>query len=246
MKGMFILAWRNIKETVREPLSLVFCIGFPLIMLVLMQVIFMNMEFVPANFAIESYASGICVFGFTFTGLFVALQISSDKNTSFIRRINISPINKLCYYGSYFFSALPVALCQTVLFFCVALIFGFPFNGNFFLSIIYLLFSACFYIFVGLLIGSLCANEKQTGPVSSIFISLTGILGGVFMPVDAFKGGFATFINLLPFSHSVQIASELQTAGAGCIYPHVLYLLGYIAVIAAVITLIEKLKSLKK
>ena len=232
----------------RDPLSLIFCLGFPLVMLLIMQIVFVSLDLdaVPPNFLITSYASGICVFGFTFTSLYVALQIASDKNTSFMKRIDISPINKFQYYCSFFLSALPMALIQIVLFFLVALIFGFPFDGNFFLSILYLLPSAMFYICVGILIGALCKNEKQTGPIASIFISLVGIFGGVFMPITSFKGGFATFINLLPFSHSVFIGSELQTVGASCIYPHVLYLLFYIVLIIAVVAIIEKVRQRKK
>ena len=246
MRKCLILSRRNIKEMLRDPLSLVFCLGFPLVMLLLMQIIFTNLEFVPDNFAITSYASGICVFGYTFTCLYVAMQISSDKNTSFIKRIDVSPVGKFGYYGSFFISALPMAVIQTVLFFLIALIFKFPFDINFLLSIIYLLPSAIFYICVGILVGCVCKNEKQTGPFTSIFISLTGIFGGVFMPISAFTGGFATFLNLLPFGHSVLIASELQTIGAKCIYPHILYLLFYIAVMVAAVAIIEKVKASKK
>lgn len=246
MKKCLILSQRNIKELLREPLSLVFCLGFPLVMLLLMQIIFANIQFVPPNFEITNYASGICVFGYTFTSLFVAMQISSDKNTSFIKRINIAPINKFNYYFSFFLSALPMILIQTVLFFLVALIFNFPFNINLILSIIYLLPSAIFYICIGILIGAICKNEKQTGPISSIFISLVGILGGVFMPINSFSGGFATFINILPFSHSVLIASELEAIGAKCFYPHIFYLLFYIVIIVAIVYIIEKVRKCKK
>lgn len=246
MKKCIVLARRNIKEMLRDPLSLIFCLGFPLVMLLLMQIIFTNLEVVPANFAITSYASGICVFGFTFTSLYVAMQISSDKNTSFIKRINISPTGKFSYYCSFFLSALPMAVVQTVLFFLIALIFRFPFDVNFLLSILYLLPSAIFYICIGILIGCICQNEKQTGPIVSIFISLTAIFGGVFMPIDLFSGWFATFINLLPFGHSVLIGSELQTVGATCIYPHLLYLLFYIACILFAVLLIEKARTRKK
>ncbi|MCX4367703.1 MAG: hypothetical protein OSJ67_06895 [Clostridia bacterium] len=103
MKKCFIPALRNIKETLREPLSMIFCLGFPCVMLFLMQIIFKNMAFTPSNFEIKNYAAGICVFGYTFTGLFVALSISSDKNTSFIKRINISPISKFCYFASFLY-----------------------------------------------------------------------------------------------------------------------------------------------
>ncbi|MDE7406071.1 MAG: ABC transporter permease [Clostridiales bacterium] len=246
MKKCLVLAQRNIKEMLRDPLSLVFCLGFPLVMLLLMQLIFTSLDFVPDNFQIKNYASGICVFGFTFTSLFVALQISSDKNSSFIKRINIAPISKATYYVSFFLSALPVVLVQTVLFFLIALCFGFPFDANFVLSIVYLLPSAALYVSIGILIGALSGNEKQTGPITSIFISLTGIFGGVFMPISLFGGGFGTFVNLLPFGHSVLIASELQTMGAGCIYPHILYLLGYIVAIIAAVAIIEKIRSVKR
>ncbi len=245
MKKCLILSRRNLTEAVRDPISLIFCLGFPLVMLLLMQLIFMNLEFVPENFRIESYASGICVFGYTFLSMYVAIQISSDKNTSFIKRINISPVTKPAYYGSYFLSALPMALAQTVLFFLIALIFKFPFGASFFLSIVYLMPSAIFYICIGVLVGCICKSEKQTGPICSVFISLTGIFGGVFMPINLFKGGFAKFINLLPFGHSVLIGSELHTVGAGCVYPHILYLLFYIAVIIAVVAIIEKVRSKK-
>lgn len=93
------------------------------------------------------------------------------------------------------------------------------------------------------MLGVLSKNEKQTGPLASVFISLTGIFGGVFMPLSAFSGGFGTFVNLLPFSHSVLIAQELHTTGAGCIYPHILFLLGYSAAALGVVVLVEKLRD---
>lgn len=243
MTKIFALSHRNIKEMVRDPLSLVFCLVFPVVMLVLMSVIFINLEFVPENFKITSYASGICVFGYTFTSLYIALQISADKNSSFIKRINISPIKKSTYLFSYFFSALPITMAQTILFFVVALCFGFPFDANFFLSIIYLIPSACLYIIIGILIGTICSSEKQTGPISSIFISLASIFGGVFMPITTLSGGFRTFVDVLPFSHTVQIGAELQTVGASCVYPHILWILGYCLLFSAVIVLIEKLRK---
>ena len=234
MKKLFSLTQRNLKEMLRDPISLIFCLIFPVIMLILMQSIFSGLSFVPNNFKIENYAPGICVFGYTFICMFVALQISSDKNTSFIKRLNIAPISKFSYYFSFVLSAIPVAIAQTIIFFGIALIFKFPFNAKLLLSIIYLLPSAMFYICLGIMIGIICNNEKQTGPISSIFISLVGIFGGVFMPISNLSKGFASFVNILPFSHTVLIASEIQTAGASAIYPHILYILGYTAICVVV------------
>lgn len=245
MKKLFALTKRNLKEMLRDPLSIVFCLIFPVIMLVLMQAIFMNISFIPDNFKIQSYASGICVFGYAFIGMFVSLQITADKNTSFIKRLNIAPTKKWTYYLSFVCSSLPLALAQTILFFAIALIFKFPFNVNLILSIIYLIPSALLYITLGIMIGIICSNEKQTGPISSIFISLVGIFGGVFMPLSSLSNGFLTFVNALPFSHTVMIASELHTIGTSAIYPHILFVLGYTALFITISIIVEKIKEKK-
>ena len=228
MKKLGALISRNLKETLRDPLSLIFCLAFPVFMLVLMQLIFSGMEFVPENFNIENYANGICVFGFGFVGMFVAMQIASDKNSSFIKRLNVAPLPKTTYFLSFVFAALPLSVAQSVLFFAVALCFGFPF-GNLLFSVLFLIPSALFYISLGVAVGTVCRNEKQTGPVFSLFISLLGILGGIFMPVSLLSGGFAAVVNALPFSHTVLIASELNTVGFAAAGAHLPYVLGYTA-----------------
>ena len=243
MKQLIALVKRNVKEALRDPLTIIFCVAFPVLMLVFMQIIFTNMEFVPENFQIKHYAAGICVFGYTFTALFTAMNIAGDKNTSFIKRITISPIKKFTYLFSFTLSGLPIALCQTFLFYLIALLFGLPFDGNWLLSILYLLPSAILYLSIGTLVGVICKHEKQTGPISSIIISITGMLGGVFMPLSSFESGFATFVNALPFSHSVSIASELHSVGAGCFFPHVFFVLGYALLFWALSPLLERLKK---
>lgn len=240
MRKLNAFVKRNILETIREPLSLIFCLGFPVVMLVFMQIIFTNIEIIPENFKIEHYAMGICVFGYTFTSMFISMNIAGDKNSSLIKRIEISPTSKTTYLLSYIISGLLMTLIQTLLFFVLAFIFGLPFSLNSVLAFIYLLPSAIFYLTIGIIIGLLCKNEKQTGPISSIIITLVGILGGIFMPLSAFSGGFLSFVNSLPFAHSVEIASQIYLTGASCIYPHILYVVGYTCVLWLIIILIIK------
>ena len=203
MKKLNALTKRNLKEILRDSLSLVFCLIFPVVMLILMQAIFASMEFTPDNFKIENYAVGICVFGYTFVMLFVAMQISGDRNTEFINRLNMAPIKKSTYLASFLLAMLPIILAQTIIFFAIALCFGLDFSWKIILAILYLLPSALLYISFGILIGTICKTEKQAGPISSIIISITATLGGVFMPIDN-MGVFSTIVNLLPFSHLQQ------------------------------------------
>ena len=239
MRSLSALVKRNLKETARDPLSLIFCILFPVVMLVFMQVMFGNMEYVPSNFKLENYAPGICVFGYTFTALLTAISIASDKNTSMIRRIEIAPASRLTYLISFLVASIPVVLIQTVLFFVIAIILGLPFELNTVFAATNLLPSAIFYILIGV-IGS---NEKQVGPICSIFISLSGILGGVFMPVDMFTGSFRTFVDALPFVHAVQISGEVYSLGALNALQHILPIFTYLAVIWCAILLINRLSD---
>ena len=243
MKKVFVIAKRNTLEMFRAPFSLILCVIFPLLMLCLMQFLCQNIPVVPDNFLIKNYASGICVFGYTFISLNIALQISTDKNTSFIKRLNISPIHRTDYIFSFYISSAPMVALQTVLFFAVALLFGFPFNVNLLLSLIYLIPSAILYITFGIFIGIVSKNEKVTGPISSILVSCIGIFGGIFTPASTFTGTFGKVINQLPFVHSVQIASELQSVGPACIYPHILFVAFYTAVILGLTILIDNIVS---
>lgn len=227
MKKLFALVARNLKETIRDPLSMLFCLLFPIAMLVLMQAIFSGMGDRPANFEITNYASGICVFGYTFVALFVAMQIAGDKNTSFIKRLNVAPLSKFVYYFGFVCSGLILAFCQTFLFYLIAVFFGYPFDGKFVAGIFLMLFSALFYVSLGMTIGVLCSNERQTGPVSSVVVSAVGILGGIFMPVTVLSEGFASFVKALPFVHTVMLGGDFRSAGAAEAFSHLPFVAGY-------------------
>ena len=237
-----VLTKRCLREILRDPLSLVFCLGFPVVMLVGMQVLFGNLEFVPENFCIENYAVGICVFGYTFDMLFLSLLMAGDKETEFINRIYIAPVSKRNYVLSFLCAMAPIALVQTVLFFLIALLFGLPFGLPMLLAVLYLIPSILFYLSVGVFLGTVSKNVKQTGPLSSIVISLASMLGGVFMPVKEL-GTFSEILRFLPFTHTVEIASGVFSGDYGCIYPHILWVVGYAAVFFLVSLLLYRKKE---
>ncbi|MBO5501127.1 MAG: hypothetical protein J6A48_03810, partial [Clostridia bacterium] len=71
-------AVRNGKEILRDPLSYIFCLGFPLVMLVIMTLVDRS---IPAQagmtiFHIENLSGGIMVFGLTFVMLFTAITVA--------------------------------------------------------------------------------------------------------------------------------------------------------------------------
>ena len=239
MNKLSALTFRNIKEIIRDPLSLVFCIGFPVVMLVLMQAIIGHIPGSPEMFNIVNYAPGICVFGYTFSMLFVAMIIAHDKNTEFVNRLNIAPIKKSTYIFSYVLGVMPVVVVQTLLFFAISLCFGLPFSANTALAFVCLIPSAIFYVVLGVLLGNLSKSEKQVGPICSIIISLAGMLGGVFMPVQN-MGAFSTIANALPFWHTVQLGAGAITLQTSQLLIHLAVVVGYSLLVVGLTYIIHK------
>ena len=72
---MLTFAGRNTKEILRDPISLAFGIGFPLVLMLLLSAIQANVP-VPL-FALSHLTPGITVFGLAFITLFSATVISN-------------------------------------------------------------------------------------------------------------------------------------------------------------------------
>ena len=243
MKSL-ILAKRNLKEAFLDPLSLIFTFLLPVALLVLMQLIFGNMPKAPM-FEINAFAPGIATFGFTFAMLYIGLTITNDKSHAFMNRIFASPVTSGQYLLSFVLSNFPLMMVQTLAFYLVSLIFGLRLGVGTLVSIVYLIPSMAMYMSLGLLIGAIVNKADQAGPVSSIIITATGLLGGIWMPIETIGGTFLTVCKYLPFYPGVEMARNAGLGVYSTAFPNVLIVLAYTAVFFTLAVLIFKKKSKK-
>lgn len=216
MKRALAFMRRNIKEMVRDPLIYIFCICFPAVMLVLFTVIDSQSGGHTPIFAAKSLIPGILVFSYTFVMLLMSLLISKDRKTSLLKRLYISPLKTRDFIFGYAFPAFLTGIVQSV--FCVLLGYLLSLitkNSYFtFLESLLLIVSELpillFFVFMGIFIGSLF-NDKSAPGVTSVLISLGGILGGCWMPLDTMDG-FETFCRFLPFYPAVYIGRIITKA----------------------------------
>lgn len=200
---------RNLKEVLRDPLIYVFCLGFPLVMLMLFYVINKVSGGNTPMFELASLLPAIIVFSYSFVMLTLALIVSKDRQTSFLKRLYSSTMKAQDFILGYFLVGFFVGIMQTIMCiiagFIIALISGVQFFsvGGILLLIVSQLPILITNIFLGVLIGTIF-NDKTAPGISSIFISLAGILGGCWMPIET-MGGFETFCKILPFYPSVYI-----------------------------------------
>lgn len=208
---MRTFAVRNLKEMLRDPVSYIFCLGMPLVMLLIMTAIDAAIPPEAGNtlFRIGSLTPGVAMFGLTFIMLQAALIVSRDRGTSLLARLYTSPMTAWDFVGGYALPFLAVGAAQVVItFVCggsIALVRGMPLSFVDCLgSMAALLPCVILCVGLGLLIGILL-NEKAAPPAASVLITLSGMLGGVWMPVETVKPLLGV-AKALPFYHCVAAA----------------------------------------
>ena len=207
---------RNLKEVFRDPVIYVFCIAFPVVMFLLFNLINNLSNGNTPTFEIEALLPGIMVFSYSFIMLTIALCVSKDKQTSFLKRLFSSPMKPLEYVLGYAIVGFIIGLLQTVVCIITAFIISLAKKVDFisFDKILLLIVSEIpilvLNVFLGILFGTIL-NDKSSPAVCSVSISVSGILGGCWMPLEI-MGGFETFCRVLPFYPSVYIGRIITGA----------------------------------
>ena len=211
MNRTITFARRNLTEISRDPLSYIFCIAFPLVMLAIMSLV---NSAIPKEgvtiFRIDRLCGGIAIFGQTFVMLFTALTVTTDRSGSFLIRLYTSPMKSENFTGGYLLPMLVIALVQSVLAFAasyvVSLITGVRINpAGLLLATVALLPSALMFSAIGLIFGTLF-NEKSAPGLCSIIISLGSFLGGIWFDAEATGGVLYKICRCLPFIYCTKTA----------------------------------------
>lgn len=210
MKRPVIFAGRVIKEILRDPLSYIFCLGFPIVMLVIMSVV--NGSIPPQAgmtiFRIDNLAGGIIIFGDTFIMLFTALTVSKDRSGSFLLRLFASPMRSSDFTIGYFLPMGLLALCQAAITltasYITSLITGVELTaGGLLTALLVSVPCSLMYISTGFLFGTLFSDKSAPG-MCSVIISLGSFLGSVWFDAEGTGGTMLKICRALPFIYSTK------------------------------------------
>ncbi|MDO5851938.1 MAG: ABC transporter permease [Methanobacteriaceae archaeon] len=196
-------ASRNLKEIIRDPLSIFFSIGLPLFLLILLGFIGKNVGV--SIFQVQNFLPGIIVFSFAFISLFSGLLISNDRNNSFLMRLFASPLSPLDYIIGYSLPLLIFATLQFIICIIASMILGLSISLiNIIFTFILTLPVAILFIALGLTLG-LIFNNKQVGGIASIFVNLVAFTNGMWFSWDVVGPIFKTIAYMLPFASAVDM-----------------------------------------
>ena len=171
---------RNIKELLRNPLSYLFCLGMPLVMLIVMTLINASIPKpeIPADaklfnislteaaettkvFNIEMLTPAIAIFGLTFIMLFSCIAVSSDRTSDFLTRLYASPMKSTDFIIGYTLPFAIIAAVQIVITFIAGeiislIVKGESFNiGYMLLSLPLFIPAVILFIGIGIFFGTL-------------------------------------------------------------------------------------------
>lgn len=244
-------AQRNTKEILRDPLNIIFGIGFPAVLLLLLAAISKGIEKQTGTpeaaqmFSMELLAPGIAVFGLSFIALFSGTLIAKDRGESFLMRLYSSPMTAWDFILGYALPLLPLAVIQIFICFAVSIILGLGITVNILLVVAVMLPCCLFFIGIGLLCGTVF-NDKQVGGVcGALLTNLSAWLSGTWFSLALVGGTFEKIAYLLPFAHAVDAGRAALDGRYGDIMGHLWWVIGYAAVClaAAVLVFFKKMKS---
>ncbi len=240
---MLTFANRNTKEILRDPLTLFFGLGFPLVLILLLSAIQAN---IPVKlFEIQHLTPGITVFGLAFMTLFSATIIAKDRGSSLLQRLYTTPLTPLDFILGYTLPMIPLSVAQCVICYITAIGLGLDITVNILYAVIFIIPVSVLYIALGLLCGSIL-NDKQVGGIcGALLTNLSAWLSGVWFDLDLVGGAFKNISYALPFVHAVDMERAILAGDFSGIFPHLWWVLGY-AVVLLVLAVLMFLRQMKK
>ena len=243
MRKMLAFANRTMKEILRDPLTMAFGLGFPVILLLLLSIIQSN---IPVDmFELHHLTPGITVFGLSFMTLFSAQLISKDRTSSLLTRLYTTPLKATDFIFGYLLPIIPLCLAQTVICYVIALILGLPFSVNIIWAVLMILVPSFFYIALGLLCGS-AMTEKQVGGIcGALLTNFSAWLSGIWFDISMLGKVFKAIANVLPFIHAVELERAVVIGDFSAAVPHLIWVLAYGIVIMCIAVFVF-LRQMKK
>ena len=240
---MITFAKRNVKEILRDPLTLLFGLGFPIVLILLLSAIQAS---VPVElFKIDSLTPGITIFGLSFMSLFSATLISKDRSSALLQRLYTTPLTSLDFILGYTLPIIPISVAQSVVCYAVALLLGLTPTVNILLAILFIIPISILFIAIGLLCGSVL-NDKQVGGIcGALLTNICAWLSGTWFDLKLVGGEFEKAAYALPFVHAVEMEKAILKGDFGGIFPHIYWVLAYTVVllITAVYLFLHKMKK---
>ncbi len=208
MHTLFKLTWVEIKLYVREPITMVFTLAFPVIILFVMGGVFGNTPnpdvyrgvgamnyYVPSYFGLVMMAIGTVA---------LPVHLTGYRERGILRRFRASSFSIWSVLGSQFLVSFIIAIIGSIL----VIILGFvAYDPNMPQNIpqligAFLLGVACFTAF-GFFLGAVLPSTRSAQGIGLILFFIMMILGGAGPPPEVLTGAMGIIGDITPLRHVI-------------------------------------------
>ena len=204
------LAKRNVKEVIRDPLSLGIAVALPLLLLLTLQALGGD----DTPFLTPTLLTpGIVLFGFVMVMFSSAMILSRDRETSLLARLLTTPLRSSDFVSGYSLPYLLVAIVQATVLLTVGAMLGLDSDGSVVLVALVLALMAVFYVAMGMILGAVLTVAQTSG--AYVVVLILTIFGGAWFDLEEIGGVFLTIGDVLPFKHALDATRAVMADGAG-------------------------------
>ncbi len=251
MTGFFPYARRTYKEFLRDPVSLIFGAAFPVILMIILQIVCKNLGDMGVEvsecYRIDRQMIGIAIYSFSFTSFYAGFRLSKDRNDEFIQRFYNSKMELEDYILAYIMPLMLVTFIQSIM--CITTAFLLDtilnlnvlhFGFNYILLVLMMLPCELIFVCIGLMLGiSFKARESFSIFIGIIIVTI--LTSNSFFNVTALGKGYEIFCYILPF-YPTYTGLSCIINGITEAFPYYYITIGYVLVLLVLTILIFKKK----
>ncbi len=228
---MLAFSTRNMKEIARDPLTFVFGMLLPILLMAMIHALTGAVGAANPAFAMANFAPGMAVFSLTFVMLFSSMLVSGDRASAFLMRLFSSPLRAADYILGYSLPVVAIGLLQAAVCLIAAAPYGLALE-KMPLAMTALMPAVLLMTGTGLLLGTLM-TDKQSGGVFPILINAATLMSGTWFDLGLIGGWFEKVSYALPFAHAVDAARLALKGDFREALPHMGWTMLYALVIYA-------------
>lgn len=212
------MAWVELKLFLREPLTVVFALVLPLIILLVMSGVFGNtpdpefyLGYGPVDFYTPAYIGLVLA---AIGVVSIPAHLAGNRERGVLRRFRASSVPLGVVVGSEALVNLVIALVSgVVLSVCAMLAYGVRAPASLLLLVAAFLFSALMFAALGVMLGSLIPTARAAQAAGMMLWFLMLMVGGAGPPPETLTGVLGVLSHAAPMTYSSRLLQEAWLEG---------------------------------
>jgi ABC-2 type transport system permease protein len=218
MRTLAPLCWLQLKLFLREPLTVVFSLALPLIILFVLGGVFGNEPSQPGeeviyrgvgamNYYVPAYLAlviaSVCVMS-------VPTHLAGDRERGVLKRFHASSVSAFAVAGAEVFVAFVLSTVSAViLLIAAALVYDFEAPRSVLATIGAFSFLTVGFASFGIMLGAVLPTARAAQAVGMVIWFVMLFLGGAGPPPEVLTGGMQAVLDLTPLWHAVKIMQDV-------------------------------------